>query len=161
MHRSWCLFVFDWCGSSISKLLFNSNHTISSSNKYSFPLCFAFVDDEKTFDLIEFTPLFTALENQGVDTAYITQWQDQVMRRSKTGRQHFLSRILGKTKVMFNSQNIFFLFLYFLGWAENFSAFLHASIKMQISKNSLQLRNIQNYNIDIQKYTCMQTITFS
>ena len=35
------------------------------ANEYKIPLCFAFVDYEKAFDSIEFTPLFTALANQG------------------------------------------------------------------------------------------------
>ena len=44
--------------------------------EYKIPLCFAFVDYEKAFDSIEFTPLFTALANQGVDPAYITILRD-------------------------------------------------------------------------------------
>ena len=36
-------------------------------SEYKIPLCFAFVDYEKAFDSIEFTALFKALENQGVD----------------------------------------------------------------------------------------------
>ena len=41
------------------------------ANEYDIPLCLAFADYEKAFDSIEFAPLFTALENQGVDPAYI------------------------------------------------------------------------------------------
>ena len=41
------------------------------ANEYNIPLCFAFVDYEKASDSIEFTPLFKALKNQGVDPAYI------------------------------------------------------------------------------------------
>ena len=44
--------------------------------KYKIPLIFAFEDYEKAFDSIEFTPLFKALENQGVDQAYITMLRD-------------------------------------------------------------------------------------
>ena len=36
------------------------------------PLYFAFVDYEKSFDSIEFEPLFEGLKNQGVDEAYLT-----------------------------------------------------------------------------------------
>ena len=50
-------------------LLANSRE---KANEYKISLCFAFVDYEKAFDSIEFTPLFTALANQGVDPAYIT-----------------------------------------------------------------------------------------
>ena len=35
------------------------------------PLCFAFVDNEKAFDSIEFEPLFKGLKNQGVDEGYL------------------------------------------------------------------------------------------
>ena len=41
------------------------------ANEYNIPLCFAFIDYEKAFDSIEFVPLFSALENQGVDKAYV------------------------------------------------------------------------------------------
>lgn len=46
------------------------------ANEYKIPLSFAFVDYEKAFDSIEFTPLFMALENQGVNQAYITILRD-------------------------------------------------------------------------------------
>lgn len=45
-------------------------------NDNKIPLCFAFVDYEKAFDSIEFTPLFKALENQGVDQDHITILSD-------------------------------------------------------------------------------------
>ena len=54
------------------------------ANKYKIPLCFAFVDYEKAFDSIKFTPLFTALANQGVDPAYIT-----ILRDPGFSLQHF------------------------------------------------------------------------
>ena len=43
-----------------------------TADKYKIPLCFAFVDYEKAFNSIEFNPLFEALENQLVESAYIT-----------------------------------------------------------------------------------------
>ena len=46
------------------------------ANEYKIPLFFAFVDYEKAFDSIEFTPLFKALENQRVDHDYITLLHD-------------------------------------------------------------------------------------
>lgn len=46
------------------------------ANECKIPLCFAFVDYEKAFDSIEFTPLFKALENQGVDQDYIAILRD-------------------------------------------------------------------------------------
>ena len=54
-------------------------HVVSQLQKKptnKIPLCFAFVDYEKAFDSIEFTPLSTALANQGVDPAYITILRD-------------------------------------------------------------------------------------
>ena len=54
-------------------LLANSR---KKANEYKIPLCFAFLDYEKAFDSIEFTPLFTALANQRGDPAYITILRD-------------------------------------------------------------------------------------
>ena len=39
-------------------------------NEYNIPLCFAFVNYEKT-DSIEFEPLFEGLQDQGIDEAYL------------------------------------------------------------------------------------------
>ena len=47
-----------------------------TADEYNTTLCFAFLDYEKVFDSIEFNPLFDALENQGVEAAYITLLQD-------------------------------------------------------------------------------------
>ena len=40
---------------------------LQEKDEYNIPLCVAFVDYEKAFDSIEFTPMIKALENQGVD----------------------------------------------------------------------------------------------
>ena len=58
------------------------------ANKYKIPLCFTFVDYEKAFDSIEFTPLFTALANQGVDPAYITILRDLYNGATSTLKLH-------------------------------------------------------------------------
>ena len=58
------------------------------ANEYKIPLCFAFVDYEKAFDSIEFTPLFTALANQGVDPAYITILKDLYNGATSTLKLH-------------------------------------------------------------------------
>ena len=58
------------------------------ANKYKIPLCFAFVDYEKAFDSIEFTPLFTALANQGVDPTYITILWDLYNGATSTLKLH-------------------------------------------------------------------------
>ena len=58
------------------------------ANEYKIPLCFAFVDYEKAFDSIEFTPLFTALANQGVDPAYITILRDLYSGATSTLKLH-------------------------------------------------------------------------
>ena len=47
-----------------------------NADEYKIPLCFAFVDYEKAFDSIEFNPIFEALENHGVESAYITLLRD-------------------------------------------------------------------------------------
>ena len=52
------------------------NQIQEKANEYQMPICFAFVDYEKAFDSIEFTPLFIALENQGIDADYITLIRD-------------------------------------------------------------------------------------
>ena len=41
------------------------------ADEYKIPLCFAFVDYENAVDSIEFNHIFEALENQGVEAAYI------------------------------------------------------------------------------------------
>ena len=46
------------------------------ADEYKIPLFFAFVDNEKAFDSIEFNPLFEALENQGVEAAHVTLLRD-------------------------------------------------------------------------------------
>ena len=43
------------------------NQLQEKANECNSPLCFAFVDYEKSFDSIEFEPLFEGLKNQGVD----------------------------------------------------------------------------------------------
>ena len=57
-------------------------------NEYKIPLCFTFVDYQKAFDSIEFTPLFTALANQGVDPAYITILRDLYNGATSTLKLH-------------------------------------------------------------------------
>ena len=47
------------------------NQLQEKAHDYNIPLCFAFVDYEKTFDSIEFQPIFHALKNHGVDKAYL------------------------------------------------------------------------------------------
>ena len=56
------------------------------ANEYKVPL--AFVDYEKAFDSIEFTPLFTARANQGVDPAYITILRDLYNGATSTLKLH-------------------------------------------------------------------------
>ena len=58
------------------------------SDEYKIPLCFAFVDYEKAFDSIEFNPLFESLENQGVETAYITLLRDLYNGATSTLKLH-------------------------------------------------------------------------
>ena len=47
------------------------NQLQEKAQEYNIPLCFAFVDYDKAFDSIEFKPIFQALENHGVDKAYV------------------------------------------------------------------------------------------
>ena len=58
-------------GYSTSDHLQTVSQPLEKANEYNIPLCLAFVDYEKAFDSIEFAPLLTALENRGVDPAYI------------------------------------------------------------------------------------------
>ena len=58
------------------------------ADEYKTPLCFAFVDYEKAFDSIEFNPLFGALENQGVEVAYITLLRDLYNGATSTLKLH-------------------------------------------------------------------------
>ncbi|KAK4324385.1 hypothetical protein Pmani_004945 [Petrolisthes manimaculis] len=58
------------------------------ANEYKIPLCFAFIDYEKAFDSIEFTPMFTALENQRVEPAYTTIQSDLYNGTTATLRLH-------------------------------------------------------------------------
>ena len=52
------------------------NQLLEKIKEYKIPLYFASVDHKKAFDSTEFTALFKALENQGVDQAYITILRD-------------------------------------------------------------------------------------
>ena len=58
------------------------------ANEYKIPLCLAYVDYEKAFDSIEFTPLFRALENQGVDPAYTNIIKDLYNGATSTLKLH-------------------------------------------------------------------------
>ena len=58
------------------------------ADEYSIPLCFAFVDYEKAFDSIEVNPLVESLENQGVETAYITLLRDLYNGATSTLKFH-------------------------------------------------------------------------
>lgn len=58
------------------------------ANEYNIPLCFAFVDYEKAFDSIEYTPMFNALEHQGVDPAYIKIIRDLYYEATSTLKLH-------------------------------------------------------------------------
>lgn len=58
------------------------------ASEYKIPLCLAFVDYEKAFDSIEFTPLFEALHNQGVDPVYINIIRDLYDGATATLRLH-------------------------------------------------------------------------
>lgn len=58
------------------------------AKEYSIPLCFAFVDYEKAFDSIEYTPMFKALENQGVDEGYINIIRDLYKGATSTLKLH-------------------------------------------------------------------------
>ena len=58
------------------------------ADEYKIPLCFVFVDYEKAFDSIEFNPLFEALENQGVEAAYITLLRDLYNGATSTLKLH-------------------------------------------------------------------------
>lgn len=53
-----------------------------------FPLCYALVDHEKASGSIEFTPLFTALEKQREDAAYITLLKEFYNDTTSTLRLH-------------------------------------------------------------------------
>ena len=48
------------------------NQLLEKVKEYKIPLYFASVNHKKAFDSTEFTAVFKALENQGVDQAYIT-----------------------------------------------------------------------------------------
>ena len=52
------------------------------------PLGFAFVDYDKAFDSIEFSPLFESLENQGVEAAYTTLLRDLYNGATSTLKIH-------------------------------------------------------------------------
>ena len=52
------------------------NQLQEKANKYNSLLYLAFADYEKAFDSIELTPLFTMLNNQGVDPTYIGLFQN-------------------------------------------------------------------------------------
>ena len=58
------------------------NQLLEKVKEYKIPLCFASVDDKKAFDSTEFTALFKALENKGVDLAYITILRDSLFWNS-------------------------------------------------------------------------------
>ena len=60
------------------------------ADEYKIPLCFTFVDYEKAFDSIEFNPLalFESLENQGVESAYITLLRDLYNGATSTLKLH-------------------------------------------------------------------------
>ena len=58
------------------------------SDEYKITICFAFVDYQKTFDSIEFNPLFDALENQRVEAAYIALLPDLYNGTTATLKLH-------------------------------------------------------------------------
>ena len=60
-----------WAGYSTIDHLHVINQLQEKANEYNIPLCFTFVDYEKSFDSIEFEPLFEGLKNQDVDEAYL------------------------------------------------------------------------------------------
>ncbi|KAK4328561.1 hypothetical protein Pmani_001037 [Petrolisthes manimaculis] len=64
------------------------NQLQEKANEYKIPFCLAFVHYEKAFDSIEFTPLFKALENQGINPAYITLLRDLYNGTSSTLKLH-------------------------------------------------------------------------
>ena len=47
------------------------NQLQEKANEYNIPVCFAFVDYEKAFDIIEVEQLFEGLKSQGVDAAFL------------------------------------------------------------------------------------------
>ena len=46
------------------------NQLQEKANEYNISLCLSFVDCEKTFDSIEFEPLFEGLKKQSLDETY-------------------------------------------------------------------------------------------
>ena len=76
------------------------------ASKYKISLCFAFVDYEKAFDSLEFTPLFTALANQGVDPAYITILRDLYNGATSTLKFHKDSNKISLERGARQSDNI-------------------------------------------------------
>ena len=60
------------------------NKLQEKANEYEIPLSFAFVDYVKAFDSVEFKPLFTALENRGVNPGYINLLRDLYNGASST-----------------------------------------------------------------------------
>ena len=58
-------------GFSMTDQLHVVNQLQERAHEYSIPLCFALMDSEKAFDNIEVKPIFHALENHGVDKAYL------------------------------------------------------------------------------------------
>ena len=58
------------------------------ANEYKIPICFTFVDYEKAFDSIEFVPLFTVLQKQGVNPNYILLVKDLYSGAISTLRLH-------------------------------------------------------------------------
>jgi exonuclease III len=58
------------------------------AKEYKMPLCLGFIDYEKAFDSIEFTPMFNALKNQGIDPEYITLLQDLYSGATATLKLH-------------------------------------------------------------------------
>ena len=111
-HGSWCnlkmpfkLVELPWnfhtpvsgsCTFHSGMLTFHSNSHVRTgrfldywiTDYWKIPLCFAFVDYEKAFDSIKFTPLFTALANQGVDPAYYTILRDLYNGATSTLKLH-------------------------------------------------------------------------
>ena len=51
-------------------------------------LSFAFVDNEKAIDSVEFTPHFLLLKNQGIDPTYINLLRDRYNGASSTLKLH-------------------------------------------------------------------------
>ena len=49
---------------------------LEKADEYNIPLCFAFVDYDKSFDSIELNSVFESLLNQGVEAAYIIILRD-------------------------------------------------------------------------------------